>query len=215
MGNPALVQSNFELGSTRTSDLQTHRNKFDIITRFQSQAPICRKNFSDGGTIIREKYKKLGSSENTRKIMLESWRSGLLKNYSKYIDLWKEFASINSVDIFSNRVQNVLDFLSKLFSDWHSYSQINTAFSALSSIITTNKVPCDNTQIVKGIFEPRPIFPKYHVIWDVRKVFNYFWSLPVMSDLTLKELSFKLAMLCLVSGRQRMQTIYLIIFEKN
>ena len=49
------------------------------------------------------------------------------------------------------------------------------------------------------------------MIWDVRKVFNYFRKLPVISDLTLKELSFKLVMLlCLILGVQRMQTIHLI-----
>ena len=34
LANPALVQSNFELSTTRTSDLQTHCNQFDITTRF-------------------------------------------------------------------------------------------------------------------------------------------------------------------------------------
>ena len=64
---------------------------------------------------------------------------------------------------------------------------------------------------MKGFFELRPTFPKYHVIWDVRKVFNYFRNLPVMSNLTLKELSLKLAMLlCLVLGEQRIQTIHLM-----
>ena len=96
---------------------------------------------------------------------------------------------MNSFDIFSNRVQNVLDFLSKLFSDGHSYSQINTASSALSGIITINKVPCgkhpDVKRFVKGIFELRPTFPKYNMIWDVKKVFSYFRNLPVISDLTL------------------------------
>ena len=49
------------------------------------------------------------------------------------------------------------------------------------------------------------------MIWDVRKVFNYFRNLPVISNFTLKELSLKLAMLlCLVFGGQRMQTIHLI-----
>ena len=118
------------------------------------------------------------------------------------MDLSKQFASMNSFDIFSNKVQNALDFLSKLFSDGHSYSQINTASSALSNVIT--KVPCgkhtDVKRFIKGIFQLRPTFPKYHVIWDVRKVFNYFRKLPVMSNLTLKEFSLKLAMLlCLVS----------------
>ena len=90
---------------------------------------------------------------------------------------------MNSFDIFSNIVQNVLDFLSKLFSDGHSYSEINTASSELSNIITINKVPCgkhpDFKRVVKGIFKLRPTFPKFHKIWDVRKVFNYFRNLPV------------------------------------
>ena len=47
--------------------------------------------------------------------------------------------------------------------------------------------------------------------WHVRKVSNYFRNLPVMSNVTFKELSLKLAMSsCLVSGGQRMQTIHLI-----
>ena len=134
-----------------TPDLQTHCNKFDITTRFQSQTPISRKAVTDGGSIIQEKYRKLGYSGNTRNILLVSWRPGALKSYSKYMDLWKEFASMNSFDIFSNRVQNVLDFLSKLFSDGHSYSQMNTASSILSSIITINKVPCGKHPDVKII----------------------------------------------------------------
>ena len=49
------------------------------------------------------------------------------------------------------------------------------------------------------------------MIWDVKKVFNYFRNLPVISDLTHKELSLKLGMLlCLVSGGQRMQIIHFI-----
>ena len=173
MANPTLVQSNFELSSTITSDLQTLCNKFCITTRSQSQTPISRKTVTDGGSIIREKYRKLGYSENARNILLASWRPGTLKNYSKYIDLWKQFASMNSFDIFSNRT--------------------------LSNIITINNVPCgkhpDVKRFMKGIFELRPTFPKYHMIWDVRKAFNYFRNLPVMSNLTLNELSLKLAML--------------------
>ena len=79
-----------------------------------------QKTVTDGGSIIWEKYRKLGYSENIRKILLASWRPGTLKHYSKYIDLLKEFVSMNSFDIFSNKVQNVLDFISKLFSDGHS-----------------------------------------------------------------------------------------------
>ena len=115
---------------------------------------------------------------------------------------------MDSFDIFRNRVENVLDFLSKLFSDGHSYSQINTASSALSSIITINKVPRgkhpDVKRFMKSIFEFAPIFSKYHMIWDIRKVFSHSRNLPVMGNLTLKELSLKLAMLLsLFSGGQK------------
>ena len=65
------------------------------------------------------------------------------------------------------------------------------AFSALSSIITIDKVPLGKHPGIKGfmknIFEFWPKFLKYHMIWDVRKAFNYFRTLPVMSELTLKE----------------------------
>ena len=169
MVSPSLVQSKFELSSKRTYDLQTYSNKFDINTRSQSQIPISRKTVIDGGSLIRQKYRKLGDSENTRNILFSKLKTSTLKNYAKYIDLSNKFASMNSFDIFSSRVQNVLNFLSNLFSDGHSYSQINTASSALSSIITINKVPCgkhpDVKRFMKGIFELLPTFPKYHMIW--------------------------------------------------
>ena len=111
LANPVLVPSKFGLRSTRTSHLQTHCNQFDITARFQSQSLISRKTVTDGGGIIWEKYSKLGYSENARNILLASWRPGTLKNCSKYKDLGKEFASTNSFDIFSNSVQNILDFL--------------------------------------------------------------------------------------------------------
>ena len=56
---------------------------------------------------------------------------------------------MNNFDTFSNRVQNVLDFISKLFSDGRNYSQINTTSSALSSIIAI-RYPVENIKMLKG-----------------------------------------------------------------
>ena len=87
---------------------------------------------------------------------------------------------MNNFDIFSNEVQNVLEFSSKLFFDGDSYSQINAASSTLSSIITINKVHCekylDVKTFMKGILELQLTFPKYHMIWDVSKVFDSFMT---------------------------------------
>ena len=73
LANPTLFQSNFELSNTRTSDLQTQCNKFDITTRSQSQTSITKETVTDGGSIIPDNYRKLGYSENTRHILLARW----------------------------------------------------------------------------------------------------------------------------------------------
>ena len=60
---------------------------------------------------------------------------------------------------------------------------------------------------IKGIFNIPPSLPKYTATWNPDIELNNFNSLPVNDDLTLKQLSHKLATLvCLLSG-QRDQTI--------
>ena len=73
---------------------------------------------------------------------------------------------MNNFDTFSNRVQNVLDFISKLFSDGHNYSQINTTSSALSSIITI-RYPVENIKMLKGFWKTFSNFNQYFpsIIW--------------------------------------------------
>ena len=133
-----------------------------------------------------------------------SWRQHTLNNYWKYINLCKDFASVSSFELFSNRVQNVLDFLSKLFCTGRSHSQICAASSALYSIITIDK-------LCQEISYTWDIILYHHMVWHVRKVCNYFRNFPVMIGLTLKKLSLKLGMLlCLIFGGQGMQTIHII-----
>ena len=92
---------------------------------------------------------------------------------------------------------------------------MNTACSAQSAVLNTaatsfGKLPLVK-RFMKGIFSLKPVFPKYSMIWDVNKLFDYFRSLPSPSFLDLKMLSHKLAMLLmLLSGGQRSQTIHSI-----
>ena len=98
---------------------------------------------------------------------------------------------------------NSFEFISKLFSDGHSYIQINTTPRALPSIITIGTLwkKLGYSKVIKDIFEFRPTFSRYHMIWDVRKVIIDFEKLPKRSDLTLKY-----SLSCLILGGQRMQT---------
>ncbi len=63
---------------------------------------------------------------------------------------------------------------------------------------------------MKGVFELKPALPKYKEVWQVSTVIDYLKTTKPASQLNLKDLSQKLAMLlCLTTG-QRCQTIHLI-----
>ena len=93
------------------------------------------------------------------------------------------------------------------------YSALNTACSALSSILVlgNGKEFGEHplvTRFMKGIFELRPVLPKYSEIWDVNVVLNYLKTIDLSTSLTLKQLTLKLTMLlCLTTG-QRGQTLH-------
>lgn len=95
------------------------------------------------------------------------------KKLFKTNNLVKKMASLNSFKFLSNRVEKVLDFLSKLFPDGHSYIQINTASRALTSILLLISYFVEKKMgylnVMKDIFELQPIFLRYHMIWDVKK----------------------------------------------
>ena len=87
-------------------------------------------------------------------------------------------------------------------------SSINTARSALSVLIepingfTLGKRPIIQ-RYMKGIFDIPPSLPKYTTTWNPNFVLNYINSFPVNDDLTLKQLSHKLAtLLCLMYGQR-------------
>ena len=81
-----------------------------------------------------------------------------------------------------------VDFLSMLYEIGSSYSTIDTALSMLSFILQFNSnlsIPFGQLPVVKrflkGIFEPRPAFPRYKSIWDVSLAwffYSYSWTNP-------------------------------------
>ena len=102
-----------------------------------------------------------------------------------------------------------------LHSQGLSYSSINTARSALSSILKLDN--CDNfgthplvTRFMKGIYELIKPKPKYNQICDVSQVLDYFKTLYPLENLSLKELTQKTVMLLLLVTCQRRQFIHLL-----
>ncbi len=144
---------------------------------------------------------------------MAAWRDSRKKQYKTYINKWFLFCSTNNSDPIHPSISTALAFLTSLYEKGLSYSSINIARSALSSfcIFDGIAVPFGQLPLVKrfmkGIFELRPSLPKHPAIWDVKSVFNFFRSQPPICELTLKELSHRLAVLLCLLSAQRCQTI--------
>ena len=87
--------------------------------------------------------------------------------------------------------------MGELFNQGIGYGELNTARSALSTIVVLSNNASFGThplvcRFMKGVFEMRPSLPRYKDIWDASTVLEYLKTLHPPEDLTLKELTLKL-----------------------
>ena len=125
---------------------------------------------------------------------------------------WSFVVKGKLISIYTNNKSSII-VLKSLQDMGLSYSAINTARSALSTIIS---VPdCHTfgshplvTRFMKGVYEKLKPQPKYTQIWDVSLVLKYLATLKLNSLLSLKNLTLKLVMLLSLVSSQRGQTIH-------
>ena len=148
---------------------------------------------------------------------MASWRSGTKKQYKIYLEKWISFCREREVDYCSPPISDALEFLMGLYTQGLGYPTLNTARSALSSILRISE--CQNfgshplvVRFMKGVFETRKPKPKYDDLWDASKVLNYLRTLHPVKELPLKDLTLKVIMLLLLVTGQRGQTIHLMTF---
>ena len=106
-----------------------------------------------------------------------------------------------------------MEFLYQQYDNGLSYSSINTARSALSTIIflpdggSFGNHPLVS-RFLKDVFELRPSLPCYKDIWDVSIVFDYLKTLPPLEELNLKDITHKTVLLVALLSGQRGQTVH-------
>ena len=114
-------------------------------------------------------------------------------------------------------LRHILRFLSHLFHvDKLSYSSINVAKSAISTLIYYDSKLGEETLVarfMRGVYNLRPFIPKNTVIWDTRKVLDFLEKWHPAKNLSLRQLSIKTVLLCLLVSGQRGQTIWLMCLE--
>ena len=159
-------------------------------------------------SLIREQFKNKGLSTKATEVLEAPWRTGTRKQYEGYLAKWRQYCGERNIDPFAPTVEEGINFLAGLFKQGLGYSALNTARSALSSIIIlpsnaafgTHSVVC---RFLKRVFEIRPFLPRYRKIWDVCMVLDYLKTLQVPDMLTLKMLTLKVTMILALTLAQR------------
>ena len=109
----------------------------------------------------------------------------------------------------------MLSFLASQFHKGHQYRSLNIYRSAISSAhpridgFEIGKHPLV-TRLMKGVFNKRPPLPKYSTTWSVGTVLTYLRSLGNNSDMSLKDLSHKLATLLALVTAGRLSDLVLL-----
>ena len=137
---------------------------------------------------------------------MSSWRESTKKQCRTYLARWHKFSTKRPCDPLQPTVTDVIEFLTELFKSGIEYSCLNTACSALSTVI----VFPDNTLVgshplvvrfMKGVFERRPSLPKYKKTSDVHVVLESLRKFEQVKKSSLKEFSWKLTTLLIGSLR--------------
>ena len=200
----------------KNADAVTHHPPTNTINNIPSQQPIgetssSRETSANHVSLIREQFENRGFSTTATEILESTWRAGTRKQYEGYLGRWRQYCGQRNINPFSPTVEEGINFLAELFEKGLGYSALNTARSALSSIITlssnsfgTHPLVC---RFLKGVFESRPSLPRHNIIWDVRIVLDYFKTFETAETLTLKMLTLKLTMILDLISAQRCQTL--------
>lgn len=147
-------------------------------------------------------------SERVLELISKSWRKSTEATYSSAWRLWSNWCTQRRLDPLSAPLREVLEFLCEEFEAGKQYRTINTLRSAIS--MTHTEVDGARvgqhtlvTRLLKGVYNSRPPAPRYSSTWDVSVVLEFIKSLPDNNQLSLPDLTHKLAMLLALTNAAR------------
>ncbi len=134
-------------------------------------------------------------SENTQKLLRASCTESTWKQYESVLRNFISFCKLNNQNPFKPTISNVLDFLTKLYNDGKSYTTMNTARSALSTLLgPVERVTLGSHPLVcrllKGASRLRSPQCKYSSTWDPQTVLDYIEN-KLNSDFYLRQLNYE------------------------
>lgn len=163
---------------------------------------------------LREHLSSEGISKEATGILLSAQRRSTNAQYKSCWAEWCGWSRQRQIDPFCPAVSDLVHFLTELFEQGKQYSTINTYRSAISSTVPPldgsplgqHKIVCS---FMRGVFNKRPPKPRYSGTWEVSLVTNLFEKWPDNSNLDIKCLSRKCAMLlALVPSAKRQSDLH-------
>ena len=101
--------------------------------RTSGTTPSAEETEIDGVSCVRDSFTNYNISGHVADILMASWRSSSQKE--TYIEQWLKFCGERRINCYLPQIGEALDFPAGFYDKNLSYSTLNTARSALSSIL--------------------------------------------------------------------------------
>ena len=114
-------------------------------------------------------------SEAAANIICSSWRKSTEKSYSSAWNTWSSWCVERGADPFSASIAQFADFLTFEFNSGKQYSTINSYHSKThpqidGTAIGEHPIMC---RLMQGMFNERPMEPRFTDTWDIDQVLSY------------------------------------------
>ena len=122
--------------------------------------------------------------------MFASWREKTNSKYGSSFSKWACWCQQWDRDPLSGPVENVANFLADLYAEGYQYQSLNAYHLAiLFTHELVDGVSAGNhptiTRVLKGVFNSRPLQPRYSSFWDVGSMIDYLKKLGSNDALSL------------------------------
>ena len=197
----------------------TSNNTSSVVRPLGGDTSVTSRLLSKAGGLasVRDRLRDAGVSEGASSLIINSRRGGTTQTYESAWKKWSLWCGRRGVDPFTCPVNDILDYLSHLFSSGTPYRTIGGHRSAISAyhaplivdsaVISAGRHPLISA-LMSGVHNLRPPQAKYSFTWDIEVVLCLFKSWPL--DLTPKQLTQKVTTLLALIGVPRGAELHLL-----
>ena len=115
--------------------LKARRGPTPVTKSSRGSTPSLAQTEPPSLSLIRESLGKYNLSSSAKDVLMASWREGTSKQYHAYLKRWRQYCDDKDIDLFQPGVHNGVEFFVSLYKAGLGYSAVNTARSALSSLL--------------------------------------------------------------------------------